>query len=185
MGSGGPDLAASLSAGLGASVFESALAGSSLGASAAGAGRVLILDGLVERHVTGVLVLRASGLHRRGTQRRTGCGLRGVAGGHRTHRAAPKRKPRPKKRPHSATRPKKRASILPVPSVISVSCEPILSPEGVSPSRTEKVAPIRLLPELPPSPLPSIFCRPEKKSTGTGKMTVVFFSTPISVRVCK
>src|SRR6476620_4372462 len=51
----------------------------------------------------------------------------------------PSEKPRPKKRPHSATRPKKSASILPVPSVISVSCEPILSPEGVSPSRIEKL----------------------------------------------
>jgi hypothetical protein len=34
-------------------------------------------------------------------------------------------------------------------------------------------------------PLPNIFCNPEKKSTGTGKITVVFFSTPISVKVCK
>src|SRR5882672_5201159 len=51
----------------------------------------------------------------------------------------PSEKPRPKKTPHSATRPKKSASILPVPSVISVSCEPILSPDGVSPSRTEKL----------------------------------------------
>src|SRR6185312_12807116 len=32
---------------------------------------------------------------------------------------------------------------------------------------------------------PSNFCIPEKKSTGTGKTTVVFFSTPISVSVCK
>ena len=36
-----------------------------------------------------------------------------------------------------------------------------------------------------PSPPPNNFWRPEKKSTGTGKITVVFFSTPISVRVCK
>lgn len=29
------------------------------------------------------------------------------------------------------------------------------------------------------------FWIPEKKSTGTGNTTVVFFSTPISVKVCK
>src|SRR5579871_202100 len=32
---------------------------------------------------------------------------------------------------------------------------------------------------------PSSFWMPEKKSTGTGNTTVVFFSTPISVRVCR
>src|SRR5580704_8180648 len=36
-----------------------------------------------------------------------------------------------------------------------------------------------------PSGLANSFCIPEKKSTGTGKTTVVFFSTPISVRVCR
>ena len=29
------------------------------------------------------------------------------------------------------------------------------------------------------------FCSPASRSTGTGKMMVVFFSTPISVKVCK
>jgi hypothetical protein len=36
-----------------------------------------------------------------------------------------------------------------------------------------------------PSCLANNFGILEKKSTGTGKTTVVFFSTPISVKVCR
>src|ERR1017187_767037 len=86
------------------------------------------------------------------------------------------------------TRPKNRTNSLPVPRVISVSCEEaivqlqaIFGARNCSPPSSSAV----FAGAAAPFPLPSNFCSPEKKSTGTGKITVVFFSTPISVRVCR
>src|ERR1700730_268946 len=88
----------------------------------------------------------------------------------------PNENPIPKKTAQIATSPKNRASILPVPSVISVSCD--VAVVMCVPRRCYR----RWRPQLfagagaaSPSGFANIFCMPEKKSTGTGKTTVVFF----------
>ena len=99
----------------------------------------------------------------------------------------PSEYPTAKNSAQTPTRPKNRTNSLPVPSVISVSC--VVAIVQLQANFGARIA--RLLTSYgvfdfaDPSPLPNSFCSPEKKSTGTGKITVVFFSTPISVRVCK
>src|ERR1700733_7035434 len=98
----------------------------------------------------------------------------------------PRENPMPKKTAHSATSPKNNASILPVPSVISVS-----SDVAVAISTSSWWVPVEAAQlfvaagNAPPSCLANNFGILEKKSTGTGNTTVVFFSTPISVNVCR
>ena len=96
----------------------------------------------------------------------------------------PRENPIPKKTAQSATSPKNRASILPVPSVISVSSSSrchfylvVVFDGGCSALRSGSARLHRVL-------RITSECS-EKKSTGTGKTTVVFFSTPISVKVCR
>src|SRR6202521_2011666 len=94
----------------------------------------------------------------------------------------PRENPMPKKTAQSATSPKNRASILPVPSVISVSSDVAVA--ICTSSSLPMDAQLFAAPgESPPSGLANNFGMLEKKSTGTGKTTVVFFSTPISVKV--
>src|SRR3979490_1654494 len=96
----------------------------------------------------------------------------------------PNEKPMPKKTAQTATSPKNRASILPVPSVISVSCDVavvICTSSFLLPMEAAQL----FAGAASPSGFANIFCMPEKKSTGTGNTTVVFFSTPISVKVCR
>ena len=89
----------------------------------------------------------------------------------------PKENPMAKKKAQTRTNAKKMASMRPVPSVISVSCcavgmgscVDLYFPAGTPGAGTPA----------------SNFCMPEKKSIGTGNTTVVFFSTPISVSVCR
>ena len=91
----------------------------------------------------------------------------------------PSEKPMAKKKAQTSTKVKKMASMRPVPMVISVSCCSVdmssrvvfYFPAGALGAAVDAVA--------------SSFCMPEKKSIGTGKTTVVFFSTPISVSVCR
>ncbi len=89
----------------------------------------------------------------------------------------PSEKPIAKKKAQTRTRVKKSASMRPVPSVISVSCCAVAMFSSVD----------LYFPVGAPGAgtLASNFCMPEKKSMGTGKTTVVFFSTPISVSVCR
>jgi hypothetical protein len=90
----------------------------------------------------------------------------------------PSEKPMAKKNAQTSTKTKKMASMRPVPIVISVSCCAV--DMGTSLARY-----------FPAAGAPgagtaaSSFCMPEKKSIGTGNTTVVFFSTPISVSVCR
>jgi hypothetical protein len=98
----------------------------------------------------------------------------------------PSENPMPKKTAQSATSPKNRASILPVPNVISVSCDVavvICTSSFLLPMETAQL--FAAAGAASPSGFANSFCMPEKKSTGTGKTTVVFFSTPISVNVCR
>src|SRR5208282_4900657 len=97
----------------------------------------------------------------------------------------PSEKPRPKKTAQSATSPKKRASILPVPRVISVSCDVAVVICTSSWLPMEAAQLFAAAGAAPASGLANNFGILEKKSTGTGKTTVVFFSTPISVKVCR
>ena len=98
----------------------------------------------------------------------------------------PSENPMAKKTAHTSTIPKKSASMRPVPSVISVSFSvalilPIVQAIACSYRRSQEPVAGVLAAAWPPSS----FCMPEKKSTGTGNTTVVFFSTPISVSVCR
>ena len=89
----------------------------------------------------------------------------------------PSEKPIEKKKAQTKTKPKKMASMRPVPRVISVSfCAVAMG------SRVDLYFPAAAAGVGAPA---SNFCRPEKKSIGTGNTTVVFFSTPISVSVCR
>ena len=113
-------------------------------------------------------------------------------------------KPMPKNKAHKITSPKNSMSILPVPNVISVSVSGSTSvalagligsmflSETSRPSWfnsnhecTKDTRDCKLYFAAEGSPFASNFWSPEKKSTGTGKTTVVFFSTPISVKVCR
>jgi len=87
----------------------------------------------------------------------------------------PSEKPMAKKKAQTSTNAKKRTSMRPVPSVISVSCCAVGMGTGIDLYFAAGGL----------GTLASHFCMPEKKSTGTGNTTVVFFSTPISVNVCK
>ena len=94
--------------------------------------------------------------------------------------------PKPKKVAHKITSPKNRASILPVPSVISVSSEYSVRGSRAGAAITGVIKSSRFPIYFGGAiSFPKNFCIPEKKSTGTGKTTVVFFSTPISVSVCR
>jgi len=84
----------------------------------------------------------------------------------------PSEKPIAKKKAHTSTKAKKSTSMRPVPRVISVSCCAV----GMETK-------VNLYLSAGAGTLASHFCMPEKKSTGTGNTTVVFFSTPISVSV--
>jgi len=89
----------------------------------------------------------------------------------------PSEKPMEKKMAQTSTKAKKMASMRPVPSVISVSCCAVGILSSVDlyfPAAAGGVDAVA-----------SNFCIPEKKSIGTGNTTVVFFSTPISVSVCR
>src|SRR5947207_8004383 len=94
--------------------------------------------------------------------------------------------PMPKKVAHKTTSAKNRASILPVPRVISVSSEYSVrgSRAGAAITGVIKSSRVQIYFGGAVS-FPNNFCMPEKKPTGTGKTTVVFFSTPISVKVCR
>ena len=94
--------------------------------------------------------------------------------------------PRPKKVAQRITSPKNRASILPVPRVISVSSEYSVRGSRAGAAITGVIKSSRVPIYFGGAiSFPNSFCIPEKKSTGTGKTTVVFFSTPISVSVCR
>ena len=89
----------------------------------------------------------------------------------------PSEKPIAKKKAQTRTKLKKMASMRPVPRMISVSCCAVgivTSVDLYFPAGAPGVG----------TPA-SNFCMPEKKSMGTGNTTVVFFSTPISVSVCR
>jgi len=89
----------------------------------------------------------------------------------------PSEKPMAKKTAQIRTKVKKMASMRPVPSVISVSCCAVGIVIGVDLYFPADAAGV--------GTFASNFCMPEKKSIGTGNTTVVFFSTPISVSVCR
>ena len=91
----------------------------------------------------------------------------------------PSEKPMEKKNAQTSTKAKKIANMRPVPMVISVSCCAVgmLSSVDLYFSAAALGAAV--------DAFASNFCMPEKKSIGTGNTTVVFFSTPISVSVCR
>ena len=94
--------------------------------------------------------------------------------------------PRPKKVAQRMTSPKNKASILPIPRVISVSSEYSVRGSRAGAAITGVIKSSRVAIYFCGAiSFPNNFCIPEKKSTGTGKTTVVFFSTPISVSVCR